>query len=370
MISLLLIVYFILIGCGDSYSKQNIIDIDENVFLVRSTFDDFRDWELEDYGDALLVFLQSCEKILELPSGTNIFPQINRKVNKTDFYAVCKIGNVIRNYNKKYLQVFFENYFVPYKVVSKNNKSLFTGYYLPQINAKRKKDKVYKYPIYGRHSDFENNGKYYTREEINNGALNNKNLEILYTDDPVELFFLHIQGSGSVYLVDENKTISIGFDGKNNYKFTSIGNYMYRNGLISKDKLNAKDLKADLKKDINLAKKVMNQNKSYIFFRIIENNAVVGAFGTTLVPYRTIAVDKKYIPLGFPLWLETTHNTKRRNTDFNKIVIANDTGSAINGAVRGDIFFGSGVDGENDASFQYSSGTYYLLIPTKIVKKL
>lgn len=131
-----------------------------------------------------------------------------------------------------------------------------------------------------------------------------------------------------------------------------------------------KDIKKELKKDLNLAKFIMNKNESYIFFKILDNNVVSGAFGTKLVPFRTIAVDTRYIPLGFPLWLETKHNQKNKTTDFNKLVIANDTGSAIKGGVRGDIFFGSGTDGENNASYQYSNGVYFLLIPTRIAKKL
>jgi membrane-bound lytic murein transglycosylase A len=88
-----------------------------------------------------------------------------------------------------------------------------------------------------------------------------------------------------------------------------------------------------------------------------------------LVPFRTMAIDKKIIPFGFPLWLNTTHNRKNSKDEFNKIVIANDTGSAIKGVVRGDIFFGFGEEGENNATFQYSTGKYYLLIPNKIAKK-
>ena len=369
MFKVLIIICYLLYN-SIAYSNQNVVKIDNNVFLVKSNFENLNGWENENYKEALDVFLESCKKVNTLPKNKNIFPQINKKINKNDFYAVCRIGEIIKNYNDKYLQVFFESYFIPYKVIDKTNTSLFTGYYLPQINAKKIKDKIFKYPIYRRADDFENNGKYYTRKQINNGILNNKDLEILYTDDLVELFFFHIQGSGSVYLVDENKVIFIGYDGKNSYKFTSIGKYMLNNNLIDKSKINAKDIKKELKKDLNLAKFIMNKNESYIFFKILDNNVVSGAFGTKLVPFRTIAVDTRYIPLGFPLWLETKHNQKNKTTDFNKLVIANDTGSAIKGGVRGDIFFGSGTDGENNASYQYSNGEYFLLIPTRIAKKL
>ena len=171
-------------------------------------------------------------------------------------------------------------------------------------------------------------------------------------------------------MVDENKIIFIGYDGKNDYNFTSIGKYMLNNALIEKKKTNAKDIKTELKKNKERAKFVMIKNESYIFFKILEDNVVTGSFGTQLIPFRTIAVDTRYIPLGFPLWLNTRHTQKDRIEEFSKLVIANDTGSAIKGGIRGDIFFGSGIDGENNASYQHSDGEYFLLIPTKIVRKL
>ena len=363
-------IIFCLFFSLQAHSKQEIITITDDVYLLKSTFEDLYNWENEDYKEALKIFLDSCKKIKSLPKDKNLFPQINSKINKNDFYAVCKIANIIKNYNHKYLQVFFESYFIPYRIVDIKHNSLFTGYYLPQINAKRTKDDIFKYPIYRKAEDFENNGKYYTRQEINDGILNDRNLEILYTDDLVELFFFHIQGSGSVYLVDENKIIFIGYDGKNDYNFTSIGKYMLNNALIDEEKINAKDIKTELKKNMELAKFVMNKNESYIFFKILEDNVVTGSFGTQLIPFRTIAVDTRYIPLGFPLWLNTRHTQKDRIEEFSKLVIANDTGSAIKGGIRGDIFFGSGIDGENNASYQHSEGEYFLLIPTRVVRKL
>ena len=363
-----ILIFFLFI---ESSIAKDKIKIDNNVFLEKVKFSDLVGWENENYKEALDVFLSSCRKIKTIPKNIDIFPQVKRKINSEDFYAVCKIADVIKNYNDRYLKVFFENYFAPYRVVDKSgNKSLFTGYYLPQINAKKTKDKIYKYPIYGRPKDLARNARFYTRKEINNGALADQNLELLYTDDLVELFFFHIQGSGNVFLVDENRVISIGYDGKNNQKFTSIGKYMLKYKLIEPSKINAKDIKKELKKDPKLAEFIMNKNDSYIFFKIIENGNITGAFGSELVPFRTLAVDRKYIPLGFPLWLSTTHNTKDYNEKFNRLVIANDTGSAIKGAIRGDIFFGSGINGENNASFQHAEGEYFLLLPERILRKI
>ncbi len=363
------ILFFMQNNC---YSKSIRIKLSNELSLEESSFDNLFMWDKENYKEALDVFLDNCEKIMSLPLKYPIFPQANRRINKNDFYSVCKIADIIKNYNKEYLQVFFENYFVPFKIINNiENSSLFTGYYMPTIKAKKQKDKIFKYPIYKRPDDLIDGIKYYTREQINRGVLANKNLEIVYTDDLVELFFFHIQGSGNVELVDENKIISIGFDGKNNHKYTSIGKYMRRNNLLTEAKADTKSIKKELKKNLTFAKKILNINESYIFFKILEDDNFRGAFGSRLIPFRTIAVDKNYIPYGFPIWLSTIH-TKKNNVRerFNKLVVANDTGSAIKGIVRGDIFFGFGDEGEENAGYQYSGGEMYLLIPIRVLKKI
>jgi membrane-bound lytic murein transglycosylase A len=236
--------------CGNIhsvFSREPQIQLNNGITLIKSNFSNLYKWEEENYTEALEIFLKSCRKIMSLPLNNPIFPQLNDKVNKNDFYTVCRIGNVIKNYNKEYIQVFFENYFIPYEVIDKSNVSLFTGYYIPTINAKRNKDEIFKYPIYRKPDDLISGMKYYTRKEINNGILNDKNLEILYTDDFVELFFLHIQGSGNVYLADENKILSIGFDGKNNHKYSSIGKYMIKNNLINGNDGSSRGIKMELK---------------------------------------------------------------------------------------------------------------------------
>lgn len=363
----------LLLSQKNCYSENLSINLSNGLILEETEFDNLYKWEEENYKEALDVFLDNCKKIMSLSVEYSIFPQANKRINKNDFYSICKIADIVKNYNEKYLQAFFETYFIPFKIVDSNkkNNSLFTGYYMPTIKAKRQKDEIFKYPIYKRPSDLVDGVKYYTREQINSGVLSNKNLEIVYTNDLIELFFLHVQGSGNVELLDENKIISIGFDGKNNHKYTSVGKYMRKNNLLSDSNSDAKYIKRELKKDIGFAERILNRNESYIFFKILNDNVFRGTFGTKLIPFRTIAVDKHNIPYGFPIWLNTTHIKKNNiREEFNKIVIANDTGSAIKGIVRGDIFFGFGDEGEENASYQYASGEMYLLIPAKVLKKI
>ncbi|MDR0571348.1 MAG: MltA domain-containing protein [Rickettsiales bacterium] len=366
------VLVFLCFGINAVYARDRLV-LRNSIVLERATFDDLYRWEEEDFGLALNALLETCPVMEKLSLDKDIFPQVrtNQKITKNDFYVVCKVADIIRSYNIKYKQTFFESFFIPYKVVKKKGeRTLFTGYYIPMIRAKTKKDNVFKYPIYKRPEDLGTN-KYYTREQINDGILQNRNLEIFYTDDPVDLFFAHIQGSMNVFLVDESRIVALGFDGKNNHKFSSIGKFMVENNLISSSDLNSVQLKKELKKRSHLfCLDIFNVNASYIFFRLLEENGITGAFGMRLIPMRTIAVDRDTIPLGFPLWLNTYHTMRDGRREFNKLVIANDTGSAIKGSVRGDIFFGYGNFGEEQAGYQYSEGEYYLLIPEKIVRKL
>jgi membrane-bound lytic murein transglycosylase A len=301
-----------------------------------------------------------------------IFPQLAGNITGRDFYGVCRIAGIIGGYGEEYIRMFFEKYFIPYRVVdTSSNASLFTGYYIPKILAKRTKDEIFKYPIYRRPPDLVSGVRYYTREEINSGVLGNRGLEILYTDDLVDLYFMHIQGSGMVELVGENKLAYIGFDGKNNRDYSPLGKNTTEDNIIPRElRLDAIALRRELKKDITRAIRLFNMNESYVFFKLLKDGKFVGSFGTELVPFRTMAVDSKYIPLGFPLWVNTTHNRENSNVAFNRMLFANDVGSAVKGVNRGDIFFGFGEFGEINSSFQRAIGQYFLLIPVKIAKKL
>jgi membrane-bound lytic murein transglycosylase A len=369
-----LLILLLVFNIDSLRAEGDKIILKNSTVLKKVEFNELHGWSNENFTDALTVLLENCDKINSLPADKNIFPQArtNKKITKTDFYAACKVANVIKNYGVRYKQIFFENFFTPFEVIKKREeKSLFTGYYIPTIRAKTVKDDVFKYPIYRKPEDLSNYEQYYSRKQINNGALNNRNLEIFYTDDPIELFFAHIQGSMTVFLVDEAKFAPLGFDGKNNHKFSSVGRFMVDNDLMEKSDLNAIQLKKKLKSmGNNFLLSILNVNDSYIFFKMLENSGIVGAFGTSLVATRTIAVDNDTIPLGFPLWLNTQHVTKDDRRQLNKLVIANDTGSAIKGSVRGDIFFGYGEIAEEAASYQYSEGKYYILLPERIVRKL
>lgn len=366
----LLLTIIILFTTNFAYTKEKIFIQNNQVVLTKSHFGQLKKWMAEDYRYALYSFLISCEKFKKLPANNNLMPQINQNIKVKDILKICVKANKIKNANNSIIQIFFENYFIPYLVydnLKKTEFGTFTGYYLPEINVSFEQNNRFKYPIYNKPNNLN-----YTRGQIDGGILKNQNLELLYTDDLVELFFLQIQGSGYGKLNGSEELISIGFNGKNNYEYTSLGSYLIKQKLLPPSESSAIGIKKFLKtQNTNTIKSLMQNNKSYVFFKIIENNTIIGSHGVSLNSLVSLAVDTSILPLGFPIWLETEITTRsKENIEFKKLMISQDTGSAIKGAVRGDIFFGSGGEAEEYASFQAGKGRYFILIPKEIAKTL
>jgi membrane-bound lytic murein transglycosylase A len=360
---------------ADKFPEKLSIDDGGRFFFQRVDYSRLLGWGLDDYREGVRVLLESCTVLTKARRNKPVFPQLSNKVFGRDFYSVCRLADIIKNYGSDLLQAFFEKYFVPYEVVDiQSKRSLFTGYYIPTILASRTKNSVFKYPIYKKPKDIISYHCNYTREQIHQGALEGKDLEILYTNDPVDLYFLHIQGSGKARLVDEDKFVYLGFDGKNNCNYSSPVSFRdtgSRDQLQQRRRMDSQALKRELKRmDDNIMHSILNLNDSYVFFKFLKNERFSGAFGTSVVPFRTMAVDDNFIPLGFPMWVSTTHTLEHSHNSFNRLVIANDTGAIIKGVNRGDIFFGFDREGEKNSSFQFAEGKYYLLIPKKILTRL
>lgn len=367
---LLFFIIIILFNRNNLYGKEQIFLQNNQIILIKSDFGQLKKWTAEDYSYALYSFLVSCEKFQSLPQDNNLMPQINKNIKVKDILKICAKAKKIKNANNNIIQVFFENYFIPYLVydnLKKTEFGTFTGYYLPEINISFKQNSKFQYPLYSKPNNLN-----YTRGQIDAGILKYQNLELLYTDDLVELFFLQIQGSGYGRIEGSDELISIGFNGKNNYEYTSLGSYLIKQKLLPPAESNAIGIKNFLKtQNTNTLKNLMQNNKSYVFFKIIEDDTIIGSHGVSLNSLVSLAVDTSILPLGFPIWLETEITTRsKENIEFKKLMISQDTGSAIKGAVRGDIFFGSGSEAEEYASFQAGRGRYFILIPKEIAKAL
>lgn len=341
-----------------------------NVKLTQVDFENLDGWQSTDYRLSLLSFLNSCQKMAKMPQSRALGGQIG-EVTAADFRDVCEIGQAVKGMSDLQIKNYFENWFKPFLVATKSGESngLFTGYYEAQLRGSKIKNDIYKYPIYARPKDLTGSEPYLTRAQIENGALQNRDLEILYVDDKVDLFFMHIQGSGRVTL-PSGAILRLSFAARNNQPFTAISNYLAENKYIERSKMSADSVKDWLRANPDKADEAMNINAAYIFFKISDLEYVVGAQGVALTPEHSLAVDSDIIPYGLPIWVETSIKKNGGKEKYSNLFIAQDTGSAIKGTVRGDIFFGHGKEAETKASSMATAGKYFIFLPNNVADKI
>jgi membrane-bound lytic murein transglycosylase A len=302
-----------------------------------------------------------------LKALTKTCPRIQKEQPSVGWKEVCaKLSAFLKKpHTALDATKFIETHFTPHLVSGPEGaEGMFTGYYEPAIRASFKKGGEYMYPIYAKPKGLKEGKPYLSRKEIYAGALDGKRLEIAYAADPVELFFMQVQGSGSLLLPD-GSVQRVGFAAKNQHPYTSIGRYLIKAGEMKKGEVTAQTLKKWLKDHSRDAQNVMEQNASYIFFRKLEKvDGPIGAAGVSLTPKVSLAIDNAHMPYGSLLWLDTTVPAKLGAAPaFRSLMVAQDTGSAIKGEVRGDVFFGAGEEAAFLAGEMQQQGKYYLLFP-------
>jgi len=258
---------------------------------------------------------------------------------------------------------FFERHFTPYRVLGPAGpQGLFTGYYEPLLRASRRKHGDYVHPIHGLPPAAQAGGVLATRAEIENGDAALGWPVLFWADDPVAVFTLHVQGSGWLALA-EGGHVRVAYAGNNGRGYVAIGRVMRERGLLSADDTTMPAIQAKLRADPTAGRALMHENPRYIFFRAVADTAgVTGQLGATLTPMASLAVDTGFIPLGAPLWLET-NRPAAKDAPLRLLVVAQDTGAAIKGAVRGDIFWGSGDAALAEAGRMAERGRYFLFLP-------
>jgi membrane-bound lytic murein transglycosylase A len=263
---------------------------------------------------------------------------------------------------------------------------------MPILNASVNETPKYKVPLYGLpsnliqvnlanfRSEFQHqhiSGRiignnlvpFYTRAEINKGAIKNTAQVLFWLDNPIDRVFLEIEGSGILKL-ENGEQIYIGYAGENGAPYTSIAKVLINQGVIERKFASSENIKNYLNAHPDKIDQVLNQNKSFVFFRIQENHAALGAQGVDLTPGYSLAVDPKWISYGTPTWLSTTLPINNHDKiPFNRLMIAQDTGGAIRGAVRGDIYWGSGQEASSNANKMQERGRYWLLLPRQIIER-
>ncbi|MEN8147771.1 MAG: murein transglycosylase A [Campylobacterota bacterium] len=328
------------------------------------SFSDIAMWDSEDHVAALQVFYDECAS-KRLPASLKEF---------------CAESNRASD-----AKLFFETNFQPFLLHSEQGEeSILTGYYEPQFAGSLTKSVEYRCPLYkrpknmlrielgGLHKDLEKRklrgrlvGKkvlpYYSRSEINAGMIKEKPLCYLKSD--VDRFFLQVQGSGRV-LLENSQTMFVGYDGQNGHPYRSIGKAFVESGEISQEEISLQSIRVWLDKHPDKAKGVLESNPSFVFFDK-RKRAASGSLGVELSAMRSVAVDRSKIPLGYPLFLSAVNPITEK--PINRVVYAQDTGGAIKGQVRADLFCGFGTEAEQLAGELKSPLQLYLLVPKVIV---
>jgi membrane-bound lytic murein transglycosylase A len=326
--------------------------------LLPTAFGDLPEWQRDQQGEALAAFQRSCVKLNARSSGSSMggggpFGWIGH------WQEACAAASRIRGDNQR-ARVFFEQWFIPYRVESAgSDEGLFTGYYEPVLNGSWSPSTRYHVPLY--RPTGPKGTKLPSRSQIVSGALSGRGLELVWVDDPIAAFFLQIQGSGRVQLPD-GQMLRLGYAGQNGHSYFPIGRELLRRGEIAPEQMSMQAIRAWLLAHPEEAPALMNLNPSYVFFRILEGDGPVGAQGVALTPGRSLAVDPSFVPYGVPIWLDTT-DPLQGGAPLRRLVIAQDTGGAIKGPIRGDVFWGLGDEAEARAGLMKQPGRYYLLLP-------
>lgn len=298
-------------------------------------------WAEDDHLAALRTFRGSCDLI-----------------KRDDWVPLCRLAQDVPD-DPAAARQFFELFFKP-TLIGKP-PALFTGYYEPVLEGSPVRTARFAWPIYRRPPELRDGMVWHDRAAIESGILRGRGLEIAWLDDPVEVFFLHIQGSGRIQMPD-GSVIRVGYAGRNGHAYASVGQELVRRGLFTQSQVSAEVIRQWVRANPSQGMAMLNSNPSYVFFRKLpdlgEENGPIGAMGRSITPLRSVAIDPDFVPLGAPVWIE-----KSGQTPIHRLMIAQDTGGAIKGAQRADIYFGTGREAGRAAGTIKDAGRMLQLLP-------
>ena len=304
-------------------------------------FENLDGWAGDDHLAALQTFRQTCDLM-----------------TKPDWVTLCGVAKDVDD-NPAAARDFFELLFKPTLIGTP--PALFTGYYEPVLQGSPTRTTRFAWPIYRRPPELRDGIASYDRATIENGVLRGRGLEIAWLDDPVEVFFLHIQGSGRIQMTN-GSMIRVGYAGRNGHAYRSVGQALVARGIFSLSQVSADTIRQWVRANPSSGMALLNQNPSYIFFRKIgtltDAQGPIGAMGRSITTLRSVAVDPAHVQMGAPVWIEKSGDSPMR-----RLMVAQDTGGAIKGAQRADIFFGTGQQAGRDAGNIKDGGRMLQLLP-------
>lgn len=383
--SVIVALALVLSGCaGFDFGMGRKAEDAKALTLSPVSFASVPGWQQDDQSQALVAFRKSCAVMMKRDPNASVSPTVIAG-RIADWLPACRAaqGNVLP-------KAFFQQYFNAYVMNTPlGNNGLFTGYYETMLRGSTTRTARYNVPLYRTPSDlvmvdlgeFRPSMKgeriagklvgnklrpYADRAAIETGALSGKGLEIAWVDDADAAFFLHIQGSGRV-LLEDGRQLRVGYDGQNGHVYYAIGRELIKRGELTKENVSLQTIRQWLRAHPQEAVALRRMNPSFVFFRVLETTTggPVGAQGVALTPARSLAVDPKFVPYGAPVFISAQNPLDDKKT-IQRLMIAQDTGGAIRGPVRGDMFWGTGPQAEQVAGVMKSRGKAWLLLPKSV----
>jgi membrane-bound lytic murein transglycosylase A len=365
--------------------------------LQIAPFAELQGWAANDPKRGLEAFRRSCIALATRPDDTPL-GGVNYAGTASDWRQPCLTAATVPADDVAAARAFFEAEFTAYRVTEETDTGLFTGYYEPQLRGSRTRYGQYQTPLYGIPEDlvsvdlglFRDNLKgqrivgqvtsgrlvpYPDRAAIEIGGLAQAK-PLVYVDDAIDAFFLQIQGSGRIVL-DDGSVVRAAYGAQNGHAYTAIGAVLIRRGDLKREEVSMQSIRAWLTHHPEEAQQIMNANASYVFFteQALGDPALgaAGAQGVPLTPEASLAVDLTLHALGVPVWLETTApdpDAAQPERRFDRLVVMQDTGGAIRGPIRGDVYWGYDPDAGSIAGRMRSEGRMTVLLPNAVAMRL
>ncbi len=356
--------------------------------LAPVSFSDLPGWTEDSQSGALTAFRRSCARLAPLPDDRPLGP-LARAGRVADWRPACAAAETVPPDDDAAARRFFETWFAPFAAADRGaREGLFTGYFEPLLNGSRTRDARYRVPLYARPADLvtvdlgrfaeDLAGRriagrvadgalapYDSRAEIDARGLAGRAPVLVWVDDPVDAFFLQVQGSGRVRLSD-GETIQLGYAATNGHPYVSIGRVLIERGALDRENVSLQTIRAWIAAHPDEAGTLLAANPSYVFFRELSGEGPLGSQGAPLTPGRSLAVDRRFIPLGVPVFLAgamPAPDGAGADRPLRRLLIAQDTGGAIRGPLRGDVFWGFGDRAAAIAGRMKHAGRIYLLLP-------
>ena len=363
------VVIVLLVALSYQHSIKSIKHKNYGVQFVKTKYSEMHGWQYDNHLISLKTFDKSCKKIKHLKGEENISLTTSIGGQANHWQKICKHLDFTDIKTNKQARFFFEKWFLPYKILDEKGfkKGKGTGYYEITLNGSLIHNLNYPYPVYGPPKNLESIKKQrnISHSAINNGSLKGLNLEIIWVNNLAKLHWMQIQGSGIIKL-DNNNILRLGYAGQNGFEYTSVGPYFKKYGATGIK--SALDMIKWIHDHPIEGKKIIEKNESYIFFKKIYSDGPIGTQGTQLTAERSIAIDHSLYPFGMPIWVESSlpYSKNYIQRDYRRLFIAQDKGGAIKGAIRGDIFFGSGKRAEELACYMNNDTEFTIMLPKSV----